>query len=250
MNTTRLAMALTSGALAAGAAVAVPALGHGAASPAPRVALGTEPWPGAAQFDQPRQNPYFPLLPGTVSRYRVRDGSERFHEKVTVTDRTRTILGVRTTVVRDVLRRADGTIAEKTHDWYAADDDGNVWYFGEATATYDRWGHLESREGSWQAGAHGAVQGLIMPADPRPTDAYRQEFRRAHAEDQAWIVQRHARVRVPYGHLRDVVRTFEWSRLEPRVVSAKYYAPGLGIVREQDVAGGNETVVLVSVRHR
>jgi hypothetical protein len=87
-----------------------------------------------------------------------------------------------------------------------------------------------------------------MPADPQPTDAYRQEYRRGHAEDQAWVVQRRASVRVPYGRLHDVVRTFEWSRLEPRVMSAKYYAPGLGIVREQDVAGGTESVALVSVR--
>ena len=40
----------------------------------------------------------------------------------------------------DMLRRLDGSVAEKTHDWYAADNDGNVWYFGEATATYDRHG--------------------------------------------------------------------------------------------------------------
>jgi hypothetical protein len=250
MIKTRLVAAVASGAVAAGAAVAMPALGDGLPGAARPATRSTATPAVTASFDHPRPNPYFPLQPGTVARYRVRDEGERFHEKVTVTDRTRTILGVRTTVVRDVLRRANGTIAEKTRDWYATDDDGNVWYFGEATATYDRRGHLESREGSWQAGVDHAVQGLIMPADPQPTDAYRQEFRRGHAEDQAWVVQRHARVRVPYGHLRDVVRTFEWSRLEPRVVSAKYYAPGLGIVREQDVAGGHESVALVSVRHR
>ncbi|RNM11111.1 hypothetical protein [Nocardioides pocheonensis] len=203
-----------------------------------------------AQFDHPQENAYFPLRPGTVSHYRAREDGERFREVVTVTDRTKVILGVATTVVRDVMRRQDGTLAEKTHDWYAADDDGNVWYFGEQTATYDEHGHLESREGSWQAGVAGAVQGTIMPADPQPTDAHRQEYLRGHAEDQAWIVQRNATVRVPYGRLRQVVRTFEWSRLEPRVMSAKYYAPGLGIVREQDIAGGTETVELVSVRHR
>jgi hypothetical protein len=248
MNMIRLTVVVAAGAVAAGTAmaVAVPALGRGSG----RAGLQTSQPPGAAQFDHPQENPYFPLRPGTVSRYRVHEDGEPFREKVTVTGRTRIILGVRTTVVRDVLRRADGTVAERTHDWYAADDDGNVWYFGEATATYDRQGHLDSREGSWQAGAHGAVQGVIMPADPQPTNAYRQEYRRGHAEDQAWIVQRHARVRVPYGHLRDVVRSFEWSRLEPRVLSTKYYAPGLGIVREQDVAGGHEFVELVSVRHR
>lgn len=89
-----------------------------------------------------------------------------------------------------------------------------------------------------------------MPADPRPTDAYRQEFYRGHAEDQAWVVQRGGTTTVPYGRLRHLVRTFEWTRLEPRVLSLKLYAPGVGIVRERDMSGGKESFVLISVRHR
>ena len=202
-----------------------------------------------ANFHNPRANPYFPLTPGTVSVYRGSEDGEHFRERVTITHRTKTILRVRTTVVLDVLRRADGSLAERTEDWYAADHRGNVWYFGESTATYDENGHLESREGSWQAGVDGAVAGLIMPADPEPTDAYRQEFYAGHAEDQAWIVQRNAVVTVPLGTFHRVVRSFEWTRLEPRVLSVKFYAAGLGIIREQDVAGGNERFDLVSVSH-
>jgi|SRR5262245_8390642 len=206
--------------------------------------------PKMGNFQNPRANPYFPLTPGTVSVYRGSEDGEHFRERVTITHRTKTILGVRTTVVLDVLRRADGTLAERTEDWYAADHRGNVWYFGEATATYDEHGRLESREGSWQAGVDGAVAGLIMPADPKPTDAYRQEFLARHAEDQAWIVQNNAVVSVPLGTFHRVVRSFEWTRLEPSVVSVKLYARGLGIVRERDVAGGNEFFELVSVSHR
>jgi hypothetical protein len=39
----------------------------------------------------------------------------------------------------------------------------------------------------------------------------------------------------------------EWSRLEPAVVVAKFYAPGLGIVRERVLAGGAERLELVDV---
>src|SRR5207247_10875841 len=78
---------------------------------------------------------------------------------------------------------------------------------------------------------------------------YRQEFLRGHAEDQAWIVQRFAHVTVPYRHLDHVVRSFEWTRLEPHVLSMKLYARGLGIVFERDVAGGTELFRLVSVTH-
>ncbi len=203
-----------------------------------------------SRFAAPVANAYFPLAPGSVTRYRGTDDGESFRERVVVTSRTKVIQGVATTVVRDVLRRADGTLAESTRDWYATDDAGNVWYFGEATATYDDTGHVESREGSWQAGVDGAVAGTIMPADPTPTDAFRQEFERGEAEDQAWVVQRGVTTSTPYGKLHDVVRAFEWSRLEKDVVSEKLYAPGIGIVRERDVAGGDETFVLVGVRRR
>ena len=204
---------------------------------------------GHGPFTHPRQNPYFPLTPGTVFRYRGSEDGERFTERLEVTRRTKRIQGVTTTVVTDVIRRADGTLAEKTEDWYSPDNHGNVWYFGENTATYDETGHLESREGSWQAGVHGAIPGTIMPADPRPPKAYRQEFLRGHAEDQAWIAERGFSITVPYGRVRQVVRTFEWTRLEPKVMAEKDYAPGLGIVRERDVAGGSESFVLVSVTH-
>ena len=217
-------------------------------------ASALRPQPGATvtpdQFDDPRPNRYFPLEPGTVTRYRGTEDGDTYRERVVVTHRTKRIQGVTTIVVRDVLRRADGSLAEKTRDWYAPDDEGNVWYFGEATATYDEHGDLESREGSWQSGVDGAVAGMIMPAHPRPAAAYRQEYYRGHAEDQAWIVQRNASTTVPYGKLHHLVRSFEWTRLEKPVLSLKLYAPGIGIVREKDMSGGDESFVLVSVRHR
>jgi hypothetical protein len=218
--------------------------GHGTA------AAGVRAAPDPGHFDHPVQNPYFPLVRGTISRYRGTDEGERLRARVVVTHRSRRIQGIRTTVVTDVLRRSDGVLAERTRDWYAPDDNGNVWYFGEATATYDEHGRLESREGSWEAGVDGARAGLVMPAGPRPTDAYRQEFYLGHAEDQAWITQRHASTSVPLGTFHEVVRSFEWTRLEKGVVSLKLYARGLGIVRERDLAGGSESFVLVAVRRR
>ncbi len=243
MKITRLAV-FAAGAATVGATVVASGTSGAAVSSgtgAPSVSPG--------QFKHPQQNPYFPLRPGTVSRYRGTDEGDRYRERVVVTRRTKRIDGVTTTVVRDVLRRADGSLAEKTRDWYAPDDDGNVWYFGEATATYDEQGNVEDREGSWQAGVDGAVAGMIMPADPHPTDAYRQEFSKGDAEDQAWIVQRGASTTVPYGTLHHLVRSFEWSRLEKNVLSLKLYGRGLGTVREKDMSGGSESFVLVSVRH-
>ena len=99
----------------------------------------------------------------------------------------------------------------------------------------------------WLTALSYAVAGIIMPAEPVPTVAYRQEYYKGQAEDQAWVVQRNAQVTVPYGHLEKAVRTLEWSRLEPRVVVVKFYAPGLGLVRERVLAGGAERLELVQV---
>ena len=201
--------------------------------------------PDPSNFSQPKQNPYYPLKPGTVTKFRGTDDGKQFHERVLVTHRTKTIQGVHATVVLDVLRRADGTVAEKTHDWYAADNAGNVWYFGEDTATYHPDGSVGSHGGSWKAGVNGAKAGLIMPADPSATDAYRQEYWRGHAEDQGWVVSTHERKTVPAGSYRDVVRTYEWSRLEKNVVGLKFYAPGVGTIIDRELGG--ENFVLVSV---
>jgi hypothetical protein len=203
-----------------------------------------------ASFVHPVDNRWFPLTPGLVTRLHGVDSGEHLKEVVKVTHRTKTILGVRATVFRDVVRRTDGSLAEKTHDWYAADDAGNVWYLGEDTATYDEHGHVESHEGSWQAGRHGAQPGILVPGDAgTASSATRPEFQKGSAEDQSWFVQ-HLRRLHAHGHrFHDVVRSFEWTRLEPGIISQKFYAAGLGIIAEHDVAGGQETFWLVSA-HR
>jgi hypothetical protein len=213
-----------------------------AASPPAAVRSNPDP----QLFKHPKQNPFYPLTPGLVTRLRGTDGEKHFKQTVRITKRTKEIVGVTTTVVRDVVRRPDGTLAETTDDWYAADQDGNVWYFGEDTATFDEHGNLQDREGSWEAGVDGAVAGLIMPGDPRPSTADYMEFAKGVAEDQAWVVQRMPSVNTPGGTYQNIVRTLEWGRLEPDVVSMKFYARGLGIVEEQDIAAGHEHFWLVS----
>lgn len=229
-------------------AAAATATSPGRTAPAPEVRPAARTAPSPSGFDHPRPNPWFPLRTGTVWRFRGHEDGHRFIQRTTVTSRHRVVDGVRVRDVRDVVRRADHSLAERTHDWYAVDDRGTVWYFGEATATFARDGHLISREGSWEAGVDGAVAGRIMPLHPRVSDAFRQEYLKGSAEDQGWIVERGARVRTPAVDTDAGVRSLEWSRLEPDVVSQKLYARGYGIVAERDLAGGSETTELIRYR--
>ena len=201
------------------------------------VALGVPSSAAARQFVRTVDNPWFPLKPGSVWRYRgVKDG-KRTRDVVRVSGRTKKIRGVRVTAVSDRLYLA-GRLEERTTDWYAQDTRGNVWYFGEATAELDRHGRVKTREGSWQAGVNGAKAGIFMPANPRPGQTGRQEFLRGHAEDHFKVLRR----------TRNALLTKEWTPLEPGVIDHKRYRYGVGTVLELTVKGGDERNVLVSFK--
>ncbi|HEX8855520.1 MAG TPA: hypothetical protein VF752_07950 [Thermoleophilaceae bacterium] len=213
--------------------------------------------PGAAQcraFEPGRDtakvdNPWFPLKPGTTLVYTgVKDGRPA-RDVVFVTDRTKTISGVRCVVVRDRLY-SRGHLIERTSDYYAQDRRGTVWYLGEDTAELDAKGRVKSTEGTWHAGVDGARAGIFMPRHPRVGETHRQEYYKGHAEDHFRVVSLHARVSVPYGMFRNALETREWTPLEPGVLDAKRYARGIGEVSEESLKGGDERLELVSVSDR
>lgn len=199
-----------------------------------------------ADFVEGVHNPYFPLSPGTTLTYEGTSGGEREVVTIKVMHKTKEILGVRCVVVRDVVE-VDGELAEFTLDWYAQDVDGNVWYFGERTAEYER-GEVVSREGAWEAGVDGALPGVIMPADLEVGLAYTQEHDRGEAEDKGKIVALGEHVNVPAGSFDDVLVTEDWTPLDPKLLERKYYAPGVGVVFEELVKGGSESLELIEIR--
>jgi len=77
-------------------------------------------------------NQWFPLKPGTVNTYEGTKDGKAARSVFEVTADTKVIDGVTTRVIFDRLF-LDGTLAERTSDYDAQDDDGNVWYFGEDT---------------------------------------------------------------------------------------------------------------------
>src|SRR4030095_13343701 len=103
-----------------------------------------------------------------------------------------------------------------------------------------------STEGSWEAGVKGAAAGIAMPAHPAPGKPYRQQVAHNAAEDIGQIVATNEPVTVPAGTFTGCVKTKEWSMLEAGT-ELKWYAKGIGIVKEIATAG--DLVVLVSVTH-
>lgn len=200
-----------------------------------------------ARFTHPVDNRFLPFLPGTKWVYQgTNDEGDVETTTTEVLPETKTVMGVASTVVHDVVT-IGGAVVEDTNDWYAQDDTGNVWYFGENTAAFDSDGS-SSKEGSWEAGVDGAFPGIVMPADPQVTGAgYRQEYLHGSAEDMAVVVAVGRDQKVGPTTYHDVIVTQEWTPLEPHTVEQKSYAPGVGLLTEDLLRGGHEHTELQSV---
>jgi hypothetical protein len=205
------------------------------------------PLPAPSSFVSVIDNPFFPLIPGTTFLYRGESDEGVETNTVEVTHDTKVIEGITATVVHDRVY-LDGVLIEDTFDWYAQDVQGNVWYLGEDSCEIEG-GVCVSAEGSWEAGVNGAEPGIIMWANPAALKgkAYQQEFLEGEAEDLAKVLGLDATVSVPYGEFSGVLKTIEWSPLEPGVREQKFYYPGVGLLLELQPKGGQVRMELISI---
>jgi hypothetical protein len=190
-------------------------------------------------------NIYFPLNVGTIFTFQsqTEDGLETI--VVTVLSEKKIVAGVNCTVVRDVVS-LDGQVIEDTHDWYAQDKDGNVWYMGEDVSNYEN-GVLVDHEGSFEAGKDGAKAGIIMLANTVLEMPYRQEYLFNKAEDWGKVIAKGVSVTTIYGEFNNCLKTADWNALEPdEPMEYKYYAPNVGVVKEE-IEGSTEYVDLISI---
>ncbi len=234
MRKTFMVFATVAAAASVGSQAAVAAL------PVPRL-------PGPSGFVSRIDNPWLPLTPGTVFRYKgVKDGKPAV-DVLTVTHLTALIQGINTTVVYDKLYLS-GRLEERTTDWYAQDRSGNVWYLGEKTATLDARGRTTSTQGTWKTGVGGARAGIFVPGHPFVGQQARQEYYKGHAEDQFKVLKLSTGITTPGASSKHALLTQETTRIEPGVVDHKYYVKGVGTVLELSVRGGTERLTLVSVK--
>lgn len=199
-----------------------------------------------SDFSPSVTNPLFPLRPGRTLVYEGTKDGRHARDTFLATSRTQVIDGVTTRVVEDRLY-LNKVLEERTSDYYAQDRCGNVWYFGEDTATLDRKGNVVDTEGSFRAGVDGAQPGVFMQADPELGRWFRQEWYQGHAEDTFRVINLSTPVTVPYGRFPDALQTEERTALEPDVLDNKYYVSGIGEVEEVAVQGPVEKLELVDV---
>jgi hypothetical protein len=208
------------------------------------------PWIVGAQeftedFDRERctfstvgSNPYFPLWPGysLVLEGEEEDDGETVEVSavLTVTSDTELIDGVLTRVFEE-RESEDGELVEVSRNFVAfCRETGDVWYFGEDVDDYED-GEIVSSDGEWRAGVDGATPGIVMPGSPLLGARYFEEVAPGVALDRGEVVALDEVLSVPAGTFEDVLAIEDSSALEPGEVEEKFYAPGIGAIKDEEL---------------
>lgn len=185
------------------------------------------------RFTHPREitNPYLPLA--DLKRDILESKSGRIERAAKPELRKTFQIGGQTVEALVVVDREfeDGKLAEVALDYFAQADDGAVYYLGEDVDEYQN-GKVVGHSGAWLFGRDTQRLGLLMPGRPRVGDQFRSEDapKISWEEDEAISVSE--TVTVPLGSYRGCVKIKE--KLSDGTVEFKYYAPGVGCVKEEE----------------
>jgi hypothetical protein len=176
------------------------------------------------------RNPYFILEPGFQL---VLEGGDT-KLQITVLDQTKTVDGVITRVVEEKEWKG-GKLYEIALNYFAiCEQTKDVFYFGEDVDFYEN-GKVVKHDGSWLAGTNGNRAGLMMPGTPKVKMKYYQEIAPGVAMDRAEIVSLEETCKTPAGTFSGCMKVMDGSAIELFAKEYKYYAPGIGLVRDEDV---------------
>jgi hypothetical protein len=153
--------------------------------------------------------------------------------QITVTNETKMVGGVSTRVVEE-REWKDGKLYEVAKNYFAiCEQTKDVYYFGEDVDFYKD-GKVTNHEGSWLAGEKGNKPGLMMPGAPKVGMKYYQELAPSLAMDRAEILSLTETCKTPAGTFSRCMKVQETSAIKSEK-EHKYHAPGIGLVRDEDV---------------
>ena len=176
------------------------------------------------------RNPYFVLEPGFQL---VLEGGDT-KLQITVLNETKMVDGVNTRVVEEKEWK-DGKLHEIARNYFAiCPQTKDVFYFGEDVEFYEN-DKVVKREGSWLAGVNGNKAGLMMPGAPKLNMKYYQELAPGVAMDRAEIETLTETCKTPAGTFSGCMKVKETSAIELLAKEYKYHAPGIGLVRDDEL---------------
>lgn len=197
------------------------------------------------KFSHPTQitNPFLPLsslkqdiLEGTEGGKKIRverTARPDLHKSFEINGQS-----VEALVVEDRVLE-NGQLEEIATDYFAQDDNGVVYYLGEDVDEYSD-GKVTGHDGSWLLGKDTQVPGVLFLAQPKIGDKFRCEDCSDAISEIDEVVSLSETVVVPAGTFKDCVKIQEV--LADGAVEYKYYAKGVGAVRENP-ADGDELLI-------
>jgi len=176
------------------------------------------------------KNPYFVLEPGF--QLVLEGGGVKL--EITVLNETKAVDGVNTRVVEEREWKG-GKLYEVARNYFAiCEKTKDVFYFGEDVDFYED-GKVVKHDGTWLAGVKGNRAGLIMPGAPKVGMKYYQEVAPGIAMDRAEIVSLDETCKTPAGTFSKCMKVKEGSAIDLIASEYKYHAPGIGLVRDEDL---------------
>ncbi|HEY6159603.1 MAG TPA: hypothetical protein VI112_00230, partial [Bacteroidia bacterium] len=179
------------------------------------------------------RNMYFILEPGYRLELRGRDGKDSAMLVITVLDETKKIGNVETRVVEEN-ESVNGKTVEISRNFFAyCKQTGSIYYFGEEVDMYKD-GKVTNHEGAWTAEGNNKA-GVVMPGLVLIGAKYYQEIAPGKAMDRAEIISLGETMKTPAGEFTNVLKTLESTPIEIGEKEYKYYAPGIGLIREENL---------------
>ncbi len=152
---------------------------------------------------------------------------------ITVLDETKKIGSVETRVVEE-REEEDGELKEVSRNFFAVcKEHGDVFYFGEEVDDYEG-GKIVGHSGAWRADRKDSRAGIIMPGTVLLGARHYQEIA-PNAMDRAEIISDDVTMKTPVGTFKNRIRVEETSGLDPNDKCYKTYAPGVGIIQDEDL---------------
>lgn len=192
------------------------------------------------KFSHPRDitNPLLPLMYLKQDILEGLEAGAKVHVERTLlpqSHKTFTIAGqTAEALVMEDREFKNGELEEVTLDYFAQDDAGNVYYLGEDVDEYAD-GKISGHDGAWLLGKDTQIPGVIIPAHPKVGDQFKSEVVTKEITESDEIVSVSETVSVPAGTFENCVKVKEM--LADGTTEFKYYAPGVGVVREVPSTG-------------
>lgn len=191
--------------------------------------------PERRSFTNPSEitNPYLPISKFHTCRLAGNDQGTQLEVTRTLLNRTKgfRLRGQRieAAVVQDRVV-GDGKLIELTHDYFAQNDAGTVFYLGEQVNEYDP-GHPISHEGQWLLGRDTSHPGVLMPAHPKLGDAFKSERVPGITHEVDHVVAGRDHADIEDQTYRNVIKVRENARF-PHETEFKQYSRGTGVITE------------------